>query len=109
MNKRYRLNMGESHENITIADDEKRVYLHGYQVELLNEYDSKCKAMETKLEELGFKLLFIGEEYSMSSKTFKNIFTTNPNPNDNGDWHVVTKEEFDKYTKKEKPKEKDSN
>lgn len=92
--------MGDSHDNVTIADDEKRVYLHGYQVDLLNEYDAKCKAMESQLEELGYKLVFIREEYNMASKKFETAITTTPGVNDDGEWVVMTKEEFEKFAKK---------
>ena len=97
MEKRYRLNYGASHEDVTIADDEKREYLHGYQVDLLNEYDQKCKVMESKLEELKLKLVFVIDDYNMSSKKFETRFTTNPDVSDNGEWKVVTEEEFNKF------------
>lgn len=101
MDKRYRLNYGKDYNNVTIADDEKRVYLHGYQVDLLNEYDIKCKVMKSKLEELGFRLIFIREEYNMTSKQFEDKYTTNPSINDNGKWVVITLDEFNKHVKKD--------
>lgn len=90
MNKRYRLKMGATHDDVQIADDEKREYLHGYQVDLLNEYDAKCKVMESKLEELGFKIVFLKEEYNMDSKKFEDKITTTPGPNDKGEWIIIT-------------------
>ena len=101
MDKRYRLIYGESHEDVRIADDEKREYLHGYQVDRLNEYDIKCKIMAAKLAELGYKLIFIKEDYNMSSKKFETTYTINPNPTDNGEWMIVTIDEFNKYIKQE--------
>ena len=100
MPKRYRLKMGETHEDVGIADDEKRVYLHGDQVDLLNEYDIKNKVMLAKLEELGYKLIFVKEDYNMSSKKFETIYTTNPSVNDTGKWLVVTLDEYNKYVKR---------
>lgn len=100
MDKRYRLKMGESHDEVCIADDEKREYLHGYQVDRLNEYDIKCKVMAAKLEELGYKLIFIKEDYNMSSKKFETTYTTNPSNTDAGEWMVVTLDEFNKFIKK---------
>lgn len=94
--KRYRLNYGESHEDITIADDEERVYLHGYQVDRLNEYDEKCKIMESKLKELGYELVFIREDYSMEEKKFNNHVVKNPGSNDAGEWAVIPVEEWNK-------------
>ncbi|MBQ2652563.1 MAG: hypothetical protein IJF83_03330 [Methanobrevibacter sp.] len=99
MSKRYRLKMGTTHEDVRIADDEKREYLHGYQVDRLNEYDEKCKIMESKLEELGFKLVFLREEYDMHSKKFENKLTTTPGPNDNGEWIIITLDEFNTHIK----------
>ncbi len=100
MDKRYRLIYGESHEDVRIADDEDRVYLHGYQVDRLNEYDIKCKVMAAKLEELGYKLIFIKEDYNLSSKKFETTYTTNPSNTDAGEWMVVTLDEFNKFIKK---------
>ena len=100
MDKRYRLKMGESHDEVCIADDEKREYLHGYQVDRLNEYDIKCKVMAAKLEELGYKLIFFKEDYNMSSKKFETTYTTNPSNTDAGEWMVVTLDEFNKFIKK---------
>lgn len=99
MNKRYRLNYGESHENITIADDEDRLYLHGYQVDRLNEYDEKCKVMESKLKELGFELIFIREEWDYD-KGFETSITRNPDPNDNGEWKVISIDDYSKLKNK---------
>ena len=100
MDKRYRLIYGESHEDVRIADDEERVYLQGYQVDRLNEYDIKCKVMAAKLEELGCKLIFIKEDYNMRSKKFETTYTTNPSNTDAGEWMVVTLDEFNKFIKK---------
>ena len=99
MNKRYRLNYGESHEDITIADDEDRVYLHGYQVDRLNEYDEKCKVMESKLKELGFELIFIREEWE-KDKGFETNITRNPGPNDHGEWKVISIDDYSKIKNK---------
>lgn len=99
MDKRYRLKMGESHEDVRIADDEKREYLHGYQVDLLNEYDEKCKVMESKLEELGFKLVFLRQDYNMTSQKFETKITTDPSNTDNGEWIIVTVDEFNTHMK----------
>lgn len=94
MKNRYRLNYGESHEDITVADDEERVYLHGYQVDRLNEYDEKCKIMESKLKELGYELVFIREDYSMEEKKFNNHVVKNPGSNDAGEWAVISTSEY---------------
>lgn len=97
--KRYRLNYGKDHENVTIADDEERVYLHGYQVDRLNEYDEKCKVMETKLKELGFELVFIREEWD-KDKGFETSITRNPGSNDNGEWRVISNNDYEKFKNK---------
>ena len=97
--KRYRLNYGKTHEKITIADDEKRVYLHGYQVDRLNEYDEKTKVMESKLKELGFILIFVREEWDKDNGFETNI-TRNPSPNDHGEWKVISNDEYNKLKNK---------
>ena len=86
--------MGETHEDVQIADDEKREYIHGLPVDLLNEYDCKCKVMTAKLEELGFKLVFLQEDYNMTSKAFENKITTSPDSNAKGEWIIITNDEF---------------
>lgn len=97
--KRYRLVHGESHETVRIADDKERCYLWGFQVDRLNEYDEKCKAMEEKLTELGFELVFIRETWEYDDG-FKTNLTKTPSPNDNGEWIVITSEEYVKSKKR---------
>lgn len=106
MDKRYRLAHLGTHEDIRIADDEKRVYLHGYQVDLLNEYDEKVKVMEAKLNELGYECAFLCQDYSMSEKKFTSGLTKKPSTNQAGEWKVVSREEYEEFEiKKEEPEE----
>lgn len=94
--KRYRLYYGENHEDVMIADDKDRVYLRGLQVDRLNTYDIQCRVMADKLEELGYRLIFIRNEYNMDSKKFETSFTTEPKVEDDGEWAVVSIDEFNK-------------
>ena len=98
-NKRYRLVYGETHEEVQIADDVDRCYLWGFQVDRLNEYDEKTKVMESKLEELGFKLIFVHEKYDFD-KGFESLITENPNPYDNGEWKVISVSDYEKLKEK---------
>ena len=98
--KRYRLVHGESHEDVRIADDKERCYLWGFQVDRLNEYDEKCEAMEEKLTELGFELVFIRETWE-KDKEFETNLTKTPNSYDNGEWTVVSSEEYAKFKEKQ--------
>lgn len=93
--KRYRLIHGESHEDIKIADDKERCYLWGFQVDRLNEYDEKTNVMESKLKELGYELVFIRETWG-HDKGFETRITKTPNFNDNGEWRVISNEEYEK-------------
>lgn len=98
--KRYRLVYGESHEDVRIADDKKRCYLWGFQVDRLNEYDEKCEVMEEKLTELGFELVFIRETWE-KDKGFEENITKNPSPHDNGEWKVISSKEYNKFKEKQ--------
>lgn len=97
--ERYRLIYGETHNDVKIADDEKREYISGFPVNLLNEQDIKIKLMEEKLEEFGFEIWFLEEiiEYDENKKeirTFKlNKNSTKSNP---GKWTLLTKERVQK-------------
>ena len=97
--KRYRLVYGDSHEDVKIADDVDRCYLWGFQVDRLNEYDEKTKVMESKLKELGFELIFIREDYNLK-KGFETSITKNPGPHDNGEWKVISNDDYNKLKNK---------
>lgn len=102
--KRYRLVYGETHEDVKIADDVDRCYLHGFQVDRLNEYDEKTNVMESKLNELGFEVIFIYVEWD-KDKGFESFITKAPGPNDNGEWKVISVSDYEKN--KEKIKKSD--
>lgn len=99
MDKRYRLVYGETHEDVKIADDVDRCYLHGFQVDRLNEYDEKTNVMESKLNELGFKLIFFYEKWDMD-KGFESFITEDPGPNDKGEWKVISVSDYEKLKEK---------
>lgn len=54
--KRYRLIMGEFHDEVYVKDDLANEKVPNYPVDLLNEYETKCEVMEKKLNELGYSL-----------------------------------------------------
>lgn len=61
--KRYRLIMGEFHDEVHVKDDLANEKVPNYPVDLLNEYDTKCEVMEKKLNELGYRLMhFVPED-----------------------------------------------
>ena len=97
MRNRFRYCYGETHDGSMVADDVKRKYIHSglTLVDMMNEYDIKCNLMEEELEKLGYKLVFIVQEFNMESKKFELSYTVNPSPTDNGDWKIVNKEEFE--------------
>ena len=97
MNKRYRLVHGETHSELMIADDEERKYLHGFQVDRLNEYDEKCRIMNEKLEELGFKLVCVQEKYNMETKRVEVTYSKDADYiNADCTWIVISIEEFNR-------------
>lgn len=55
--KRYRLIMGEFHDEVHVKDDLANEKVPNYPVDLLNEYETKCEVMEKKLNELGYRLM----------------------------------------------------
>ena len=93
--------MGTSHDDVQIADDVERKYLFGLPVDLLNEYDEKVNVMESKLEELGYMLIFRYDNDYKESMDFKKILTKNPSPNDNGEWIVISVDDYEKFTNKQ--------
>ena len=61
--KRYRLIMGEFHDEVHVKDDLANEKVPNYPVDLLNEYETKCEVMEKKLNELGYRLMhFVHED-----------------------------------------------
>ena len=44
--KRYRLIMGEFHDEVHVKDDLANEKVPNYPVDLLNEYETKCEVME---------------------------------------------------------------
>lgn len=101
MDKRFRFVYGEMREDCTFSDGEEKGYINSpFQlVDLLNSYWNKCNIMEDKLEDLGFKVLFHYEDYDMVIKSFKNKFAENPKRNQDGEWLIFTKEEYEKIIK----------
>lgn len=91
--------MGATHEDVQIADDVARTYLHGYQVDLLNEYDEKVNVMEPKLKELGYEVVFRYSNIYKDANGIENIVTKTPNPIDDGEWIVISVEDYVKCFK----------
>ena len=61
--KRYRLIMGEFHDEVHVKDYLANEKVPNYPVDLLNEYETKCEVMEKKLNELGYRLMhFVHED-----------------------------------------------
>lgn len=61
--KRYRLIMGEFHDEVHVKDDLANEKVPNYPVDLFNEYETKCEVMEKKLNELGYRLMhFVHED-----------------------------------------------
>jgi hypothetical protein len=56
MKGRYRMVMGETHDQVHVNDDVNHEKVPMYPVDLLNEYDLKVNLMEKKLNELGYSL-----------------------------------------------------